>query len=92
MYRCVKCSNSCRLRPIWEETKTRRRQDIKSQHRMQDGNHGCCDAKHSERLNTQVDSTQNYWSFGLCPLSGILKKTRKHVLGTDPVSEMLCIL
>jgi hypothetical protein len=40
-----------------------------------------------------VYNTQNYWVYGLCLLSVILKITREHnVLETDPVSETLCSL
>jgi hypothetical protein len=42
-----------------------------------------------------VYNTQNYWVFGLYPLSGILKTREHNVLRraeTDPVSETLCSL
>jgi hypothetical protein len=31
-----------------------------------------------ERVLTMVYNTQNYWLFGLCPLSGILKTKKQH--------------
>jgi hypothetical protein len=34
-----------------------------------------------------VYNTQNYWVFGLCSTSGILKTTKHNVSETDPVSE-----
>jgi hypothetical protein len=36
-----------------------------------------------------VHNTQDYWGFGLCPLSGILKNTKEHdVFETGPVSVL----
>jgi hypothetical protein len=38
-----------------------------------------------------VYDIQDYWVFGLCPLSRILKKQKKYnVSETGPVSETLC--
>jgi hypothetical protein len=35
---------------------------------------------------------KNYWVFGLCPLSSILKTREHNVSETGSVSEMLCSL
>jgi hypothetical protein len=34
------------------------------------------------------DATRDYWVFGLCSSSGILKKTKEHVLETASVSVL----
>jgi hypothetical protein len=43
-------------------------------------------------VNKVTQHIPNYWVFGLCPLSGILKTRKHNVSETGSVSEMLCFL
>jgi hypothetical protein len=41
------------------------------------------------KLNT-LNLAQNYWGFGLCPLSHTPKMGEHDILETDPIAETLC--
>jgi hypothetical protein len=37
---------------------------------------------------TMMNNTQNYWVFGLCPTSGILKTRKHNVSETETISVL----
>jgi hypothetical protein len=51
---------------------------------------GCSDMSRFHKGLTMVYDTQDYWVFGLCPLSDILKNSIEHKASeSDPVSLAL---